>query len=188
MSYLEAALKTTGYSVETWKQKWEMENKEIQRLLKEKQEKQEKQKDKKDKKDNFQKKKYKSNKYFKGNYNKKSKKSNTEYDKAINYARKLFVTECCISDKKELDKMISDSQYILNWSKKIWCNFDDDEIDMSGFSDSCKFKFTRSRFFTSSDFKNDVIQYYNKYCQDFWIQFIKPKSKNSGLMIFSKRR
>ena len=194
MNYLEAALKTTGYSLESWQQKCAKENEERERIAKEQLEKF----DKENPKPKYQKKSYdsnfksknKSNKFFKGNHNKKPRKTNTEYDKAINYARNIFVKECCITDKKELDKMVYDSQYILDWSKKVWHNFDEesDAIDMSGHSDSCKFKFTRSRFFTSSDFKNDVIKYYSSICPEFWIQFIKPKSKNAGLMICSKRR
>lgn len=188
MSYLEAALKPMGYSVDTWKQKWEMENKEHLRLQKEKQEEEEEKKRKENPKSKYQKKSYNSNKLFKGNYNKKPKKSNSEYDRAINYARNLFVTECCVTEKNELEKMIFDSKYIINWSKKIWYDFENDEIDMSGFNESCKFKFTRSRFFTSSDFKNEVIKYYSSVSPEFWIQFIKPKSKNAGVIIFSKRR
>lgn len=185
MSYLAAALKPIGYSINTWNQKWEIENKERLRIQKEKEEKN-KTENPKPQVNNYKNKKYKSNKLFKGNYNKKQKKSKSEYDKAMDYARNLFVKECCITDKKELENMINNSHYILNWNKKIWYDFENDEIDMSGFKEACKFKFKRSIFFTSSDFKNAIIKYYGEIGHDFWIKFIKT-NKKTGLMIFSKR-
>ena len=199
MSYLEAALKPLGYTLQNWEQicyDERIEREEKERILQEKLDKEKSNYNKsnynksKSNKSNYNKSNYnKSNKYFKSNTTNKTNNPNSEYKKAFNFSKKIFLEECSITDKDELNTILSNSQYVIDWKKKITFDFskENDNINISKYMDS-KFKFTRSRFFTSYEFKKELIDYYSKVLPDIWIQIVKPKYKQFGLIIFSKRR